>query len=103
MGGRYLTISFPSPPHRLTGICVCDVEMYTPRGEGEIQVGIILLPCSASDHLIPTLNSFGVHVGVHLSGPRRPGARSGDVGRLRWDVDSTRCTFSVMAMLRQVT
>jgi hypothetical protein len=29
-GGVSGTISFPSPVKRLGGICVCDVEMYTP-------------------------------------------------------------------------
>src|ERR1700745_4043820 len=74
--GVYGTISFPPPPNRLTGICVCDVEMYTPLYRTGIQVRSS--SASSSDQLIATrLTCIRVASG---------GGLSGDGWRLSWDV-----------------
>jgi hypothetical protein len=84
-GGRYLGVSFPSPSSRLTGgICVCDVEMYTPR----LWIGTHVI----SDQLLPiVLNSI-------VPGPSSTcsqcygGRRARAVVEVRW-FDENHCAF----------
>jgi len=80
--------------HSLTGICVCDVEMYTPPicGPRTTRPSEIMLssgrdhplPCSSSDHLIPQLTHC-VRIGrPYCCRARGAGALRGDVWILSW-------------------
>jgi hypothetical protein len=55
-GGRvHFAVGIHLPLSRLTGICVCDVEMYTPpiAIPAPVPGREHPLPCSTSDQLIP--------------------------------------------------
>jgi len=82
---------------RMRGICVCDVEMYTPPSE---------VPRSERDHPLPSSASAHPHNSAHVRADRRPfccrarGALRGDVWILSWGVCRALLRADVIACVR---